>query len=91
MIRLATLNIKVKPNSAVVSVRTSGVLVATIPLLRTSCTSILSVIAHAPKLKVIANMAVGFDNIDVQLVRSKGIVATNTPEVLTETTAELGA
>ena len=48
------------------------------------------VIAHAPKLKVIANMAVGFDNIDVQLVRSKGIVATNTPEVLTETTAELG-
>ncbi|RIP35811.1 D-glycerate dehydrogenase [Staphylococcus gallinarum] len=48
------------------------------------------VIAHAPNLKVVANMAVGFDNIDLQLVRSKGIIATNTPEVLTETTAELG-
>ncbi|MCG7339452.1 D-glycerate dehydrogenase [Staphylococcus sp. ACRSN] len=48
------------------------------------------VVAHAPNLKVIANMAVGFDNIDVKLVQSKGIVATNTPEVLTETTAELG-
>ncbi|PTE43577.1 D-glycerate dehydrogenase [Staphylococcus equorum] len=48
------------------------------------------VIEAAPHLKVIANMAVGFDNIDVQLVQSKGIVVTNTPGVLTETTAELG-
>lgn len=49
-----------------------------------------AVIESAPHLKVIANMAVGFDNIDVPLVHSKGIIATNTPEVLTETTAELG-
>ncbi|CCI60240.1 D-isomer specific 2-hydroxyacid dehydrogenase family protein [Staphylococcus equorum subsp. equorum Mu2] len=48
------------------------------------------VIEAAPHLKVIANMAVGLDNIDVQLVQSKGIVVTNTPGVLTETTAELG-
>lgn len=48
------------------------------------------VIEAAPHLKVIANMAVGFDNIDVQLVQSKGVVVTNTPGVLTETTAELG-
>ena len=45
---------------------------------------------HAKHVKVIANMAVGFDNIDVKLAQEKGIVVTNTPEVLTETTAELG-
>ena len=48
------------------------------------------VIEAAPNLKVIANMAVGYDNIDVDLMHSKGIVVTNTPSVLTETTAELG-
>jgi len=41
-------------------------------------------------LKIIANMAVGFDNIDVQLDHDHNIVVTNTPDVLTETTAELG-
>ncbi|WP_251519301.1 MULTISPECIES: 2-hydroxyacid dehydrogenase [Staphylococcus] len=49
-----------------------------------------TVIDQAPNLKVIANMAVGFDNIDVSLAQSRGIVVTNTPKVLTETTAELG-
>ncbi|MDT3960319.1 D-glycerate dehydrogenase [Staphylococcus kloosii] len=44
----------------------------------------------APNLKIIANMAVGFDNIDVQLAHDHNIVVTNTPDVLTETTAELG-
>src|SRR5699024_10505871 len=44
----------------------------------------------APHLKVIANMAVGYDNIDVQLANDHKIVVTNTPDVLTETTAELG-
>ena len=48
------------------------------------------VIEAAPNLKVIANMAVGYDNIDIDLMQSKGIVVTNTPGVLTETTAELG-
>lgn len=40
-------------------------------------------------LKIIANMAVGYDNIDVKLAQELGIVVTNTPDVLTETTADL--
>ena len=42
----------------------------------------------APKLKVIAQMAVGFDNIDVEEATKRGISVTNTPGVLTETTAD---
>jgi glyoxylate reductase len=44
---------------------------------------------QAPKLKVIANYAVGFDNIDVKYASKKGIKVGNTPGVLTETTADL--
>src|SRR3989344_1955198 len=40
------------------------------------------------QLKIIANYAVGFDNIDVKAAQERGIVVTNTPEVLTETVAE---
>lgn len=40
-------------------------------------------------LKVIANAAVGYDNLDVEYARSRGIVCTNTPDVLTEATADL--
>jgi len=47
------------------------------------------VIDSAPKLKVIGNYAVGFNNIDVEYAKKKGIVVVNTPGVLTETTAEL--
>lgn len=43
----------------------------------------------APKLKVVANMAVGYNNIDVEAARARGIVVTNTPDVLTATTADL--
>jgi glyoxylate reductase len=39
-------------------------------------------------LKVIANMAVGYDNIDVEAATERGVVVTNTPEVLNETTAD---
>ncbi|MDP2362330.1 MAG: NAD(P)-dependent oxidoreductase, partial [Ignavibacteria bacterium] len=39
--------------------------------------------------KVIANYAVGFNNIDVDYAKSKGIVVTNTPDVLTDSTADL--
>src|SRR5581483_2640935 len=42
----------------------------------------------APKLKVIANVAVGYNNVDVAYARSKGIVVTNTPDVLTEAVAD---
>jgi glyoxylate reductase len=40
-------------------------------------------------LKVIANIAVGYNNIDVPAARARGIVVTNTPDVLTEATADL--
>lgn len=43
----------------------------------------------APKLKVLANMAVGYDNIDVAACTERGILVTNTPGVLTEATADL--
>ncbi|MFN2545448.1 MAG: 2-hydroxyacid dehydrogenase [Actinomycetota bacterium] len=45
--------------------------------------------AAGPDLKVVANYAVGFDNIDVEECTRRGVVATNTPDVLTETTADL--
>jgi glyoxylate reductase len=48
-----------------------------------------SVIEANPQLKVISNVAVGFDNIDVPVARRLGITVTNTPDVLTETTADL--
>ena len=47
------------------------------------------VIASAPNLRVIANVAVGYNNIDVQAARERGVVVTNTPDVLTEATANL--
>ena len=40
-------------------------------------------------LKVVANMAVGYDNIDVRAARERGVVVTNTPGVLDETTADV--
>jgi glyoxylate reductase len=40
-------------------------------------------------LTIVANYAVGFDNIDVEECMRRGVLATNTPEVLTETTADL--
>jgi glyoxylate reductase len=47
-----------------------------------------SVIDRAPGLKVIANVAVSYNNIDVTHARSRGIVVTNTPDVLTEAVAD---
>ncbi|WP_457974442.1 2-hydroxyacid dehydrogenase [Arthrobacter sp. D1-17] len=45
--------------------------------------------AAGPQLKVVANVAVGYDNIDVAACTERGIVATNTPGVLTEATADI--
>jgi glyoxylate reductase len=42
----------------------------------------------APKLRIAANVAVGYDNIDVDACTKRGVVATNTPGVLDETTAD---
>ena len=47
-----------------------------------------TVIDAAPELKVIANVAVGFNNIDVAYATSRGVVVTHTPDVLTESVAD---
>jgi glyoxylate reductase len=47
------------------------------------------ILSQAKQLKVISNIAVGFNNIDIDCAARKGIVVTNTPGVLTETTADL--
>jgi glyoxylate reductase len=46
-------------------------------------------VAGAPRLKVVANVAVGYDNIDVATAAAHGVVVCNTPGVLDETTADL--
>jgi glyoxylate reductase len=48
-----------------------------------------AVLAGAPKLRVVANCAVGVDNIDLAAAAAAGVTVTNTPDVLTEATAEL--
>jgi len=45
--------------------------------------------AAGPKLKVVSNVAVGYNNIDVAACRERGVVATNTPGVLTDATADI--
>ena len=49
-----------------------------------------ALLAACPQLKVVANMAVGFNNFDVPAMTAAGVQATNTPDVLTETTADFG-
>lgn len=48
-----------------------------------------AVIAAAPKLKAVCNFAVGYNNIDLAACTSAGVMATNTPGVLDDTTADL--
>ncbi|MGA0608676.1 2-hydroxyacid dehydrogenase [Caldimonas sp. KR1-144] len=43
-----------------------------------------------PQLQAVCNMAVGFNNIDVAACTARGVIVTNTPDVLTETTADFG-
>ncbi|MGG5257860.1 2-hydroxyacid dehydrogenase [Phycicoccus avicenniae] len=45
--------------------------------------------AAGPGLKVISNVAVGYDNIDVEACRARGVLVTNTPGVLTDATADI--
>jgi gluconate 2-dehydrogenase len=47
-------------------------------------------IAAAPRLRAVANVGVGYNNLDIPALARAGIVATNTPDVLTETTADFG-
>src|SRR5947199_10244809 len=46
--------------------------------------------AAGSPLVIVANYAVGFDNIDVEACTRQGVMCSNTPEVLTETTAGTG-
>ena len=46
-------------------------------------------LAAAPSLRVIANYAVGYNNIDVDAAKARGVIVTNTPDVLTNATADI--
>ena len=48
------------------------------------------VLAACPQLKICANMAVGYNNFDIAAMTAAGVLATNAPDVLTETTADFG-
>jgi glyoxylate reductase len=47
-----------------------------------------AVLDAGPGLRIVANIAVGYDNIDLAAARARGVVVTNTPDVLTEATAD---
>ena len=49
-----------------------------------------AVLKACPELRICANMAVGYNNFDIPAMTAAGVVATNAPDVLTETTADLG-
>lgn len=66
------------------SVKTADILV---PILTDQIDD--AVMAAAPRLRLIANYGAGYNNIDVAAATKRGILVTNTPDVLTDTTAEL--
>jgi gluconate 2-dehydrogenase len=49
-----------------------------------------ALLAACPDLRVVANMSVGYNNFDIAACNAAGVLATNTPDVLTETTADFG-
>ena len=49
-----------------------------------------TLLAACPEIEAVCNMAVGYNNIDVEACTARGVVVTNTPDVLTETTADFG-
>lgn len=49
-----------------------------------------ALLQQVPELKMVANMAVGYDNIDLSACSAHGVMASNTPDVLNETTADFG-
>ena len=49
-----------------------------------------ALLAACPELKICANMAVGYNNFDLDAMTARGVLATNAPDVLTETTADFG-
>ena len=53
-----------------------------------SCPIDAAFMARFPKLEIVANLGVGYDNIDAKAAAARGIVVTNTPDVLTDETAD---
>ncbi len=49
-----------------------------------------ALLVACPKLKICANMAVGYNNFDLDAMTARGVLGTNTPDVLTDTTADFG-
>jgi len=49
-----------------------------------------ALLARCPQLKICANMTVGYNNFDLEAMRAAGVLGTNAPDVLTETTADFG-
>jgi len=47
-------------------------------------------LSHAKNLKIVVNISVGYNNFDVPAITAAGVMATNTPDVLTDTTADFG-
>lgn len=86
------------PELAVTRLRAAGLEVAVGPLEVEGCDALLCLLtdridaeflARAPQLRIVANLAVGTDNIDLAAARARGIAVSNTPDVLTDATADL--
>ncbi|GJM70394.1 hypothetical protein HMSSN036_26100 [Paenibacillus macerans] len=44
---------------------------------------------HAPRLKAVSNISVGYNNFDLEAMKARGVIGTNTPAVLNDTVADL--
>jgi glyoxylate reductase len=74
----ARLHEAVRGHSAIVSLLTSRIDAAVLD-------------AAGASLKVVSNVAVGYDNIDIAAAQERGVIVTNTPDVLTNATAQFGS
>jgi glyoxylate reductase len=86
------------PELAVTRLRAAGLQVEVGPLEVDGCDALLCLLtdridaeflARAPRLRIVANLAVGTDNIDLAAARARGVAVSNTPDVLTDATADL--
>ncbi len=86
------------PDAAVRALESAGLGVSLGPLEVDGCAALLSLLtdridagflANASHLKIVANLAVGTDNVDLAAARARGIAVSNTPDVLTDATADL--
>ena len=86
------------PALALEHLRAAGLDAAVGPLEVDGCDALLCLLTdridaefleRAPQLQIVANMAVGTDNVDLAAARARGIAVSNTPDVLTDATADL--